>query len=152
WPWLWYHPWERLLNYWGTGVQRATIRVLYLGQVFADRDVPWHYPWVYFAVTVPVGLHLLGLIGAARGWKVRRDDPSPLRVAGPVLFFLLLFSSRIPIYDGERLFLHVFPAWALLIGLGFGWLVERLGGNRLARRGLVAFLAAQGVGVFLTFP
>lgn len=152
WPWLWYHPWERLLAYWGTGVQRATIRVQYFGQAFADRDVPWHYPWFYFAATVPVGLQLLGLAGVVRGWKLRRQDPFPLLLVGSILFFLLIFSTRVPIYDGERLFLHVFPAWALLIGLGFGWLSERLAGNRLAHRGLVAFLAAQGLGVVLTFP
>ena len=45
---------------------------------------------------------------------------------GSILFFLILFSTRIPVYDGERLFLHVFPAWALLIGLGFGWLWRRI--------------------------
>ena len=51
WPWLWYDSWARLRTYWGTGVDRATIRVEYFGRVFADRDVPWHYPWVYFATT-----------------------------------------------------------------------------------------------------
>ena len=67
WPWLWYDTTPRLLRYLGTGVARATIHVTYFGQVYADRDVPWHYPWVYFAVTVPVGLHLFGLIGLAAG-------------------------------------------------------------------------------------
>ena len=127
WPWLWYHSWARLLAYWGTGVERTTIHVQYFGQVIADRDVPWHYPWFYFAVTVPVGLQVLGTIGTIRGWKRRRDDPLPLLLMGSILFFLLLFSTNVPIYDGERLFLHVFPAWALLIGLGFGWLWDRFG-------------------------
>jgi 4-amino-4-deoxy-L-arabinose transferase-like glycosyltransferase len=152
WPWLWYHTGPRLLAYWGTGVERATIRVQYFGQFFADRDVPWHYPWVYFATTVPVGLQVLGAIGVVRGWKLRRQDPLPLLLAGSILFFLLLFSTRVPVYDGERLFLHVFPAWALLVGLGFGRLLERASGNRLARRGLVALLVAQGIGVVTTYP
>ena len=152
WPWLWYHPWPRLMAYWGTGVERATIRVPYLGRVFADRDVPWHYPWVYFAATVPIGLQLLGACGIFRGWRRRREDPIPLLLAGTIVFFLLLFSTRVPIYDGERLFLHVFPAWALLIGLGFGWLYEELSRNRAARRGLMALLAGQGIGVLITFP
>lgn len=152
WPWLWHHPWERLLAYWGTGVDRATLRVQYFGQVFADRDVPWHYPWLYFAVTVPIGLQLLGAIGAVRGWRIRREDPLPLLLVGSILFFLLIFSTRVPVYDGERLFLHVFPAWALIIGLGFGWLHERASRSRLAGGGLLAFLAAQGIGLVLTFP
>ena len=67
WPWLWYDSLARLKAFWGTGVDRLAIRVLYFGQVFADRDVPWHYPWFYFAATVPVGLHALGLLGLWRG-------------------------------------------------------------------------------------
>ena len=105
--------------YWGTGVTRPTIFVQYFGQVVADRDVPWHYPWFYFAVTVPLGLQLLGCLGFARGCKNRQTDAFPLLLAGTIGMFLLIFSTRVPIYDGERLFLHVFPAWALLIGLGF---------------------------------
>jgi len=76
WPWLWYDPVGRLRAYLGTGVERATIQVLYFGRVYADRDVPWHYPWLYFAVTVPVGLHLLGAFGLVRGWRGRRGDRS----------------------------------------------------------------------------
>ncbi len=72
---------------------------------------------------------------------------------GSILFFLLLFSTNVPIYDGERLFLHVFPAWALLIGLGFGWLWERLRPQSAGiRTVLAALLAAQGFGVVSTYP
>ena len=124
WPWLWYDSWNRLQAFWGTGVARSTIMVQYFGQVVADRDVPWHYPWFYFAATVPVGLLALGAVGIVRGWKNRRADPFPLLLAGTIVVFLVIFSTRVPVYDGERLFLHVFPAWAILIGLGFGWLWE----------------------------
>src|SRR5262249_19658845 len=63
WPWLWYDTFLRLARYWGTGVHRIPIRVQYFGQFYNDRDVPWHYPWLYFAVTVPVGLQVLGTLG-----------------------------------------------------------------------------------------
>ena len=98
--------------------------VQYFGQVLADRDVPWHYPWFYFAVTVPLGLQLLGGLGLARAWRNRRADAFPLLLAGTIVAFLILFSTRVPVYDGERLFLHVFPAWSLLIGLGFQHALE----------------------------
>jgi hypothetical protein len=141
-------------------VARAPILVEYFGRVTADRDVPWHYPWVYFAVTVPVGLQLLGLVGLARGWRRRKADPFPLLLAASIGLFLALFSTRVPVYDGERLFLHVFPAWALLIGLGFAGLWDRLGradaqGRRavaVARGTLVAFLLAQGAGTLSVHP
>ena len=121
WPWLWYDSWNRLQAYLGTGVARSTIMVQYFGQVVADRDVPWHYPWFYFAATVPIGLLAFGAIGIARGWNDRRADPFPLLLAGTIVVFLAIFSTRVPVYDGERLFLHVFPAWAMLVGSGF-WL------------------------------
>ncbi len=152
WPWLWYDSWARLLAYWGTGALRATIRVQYFGQVYADSDVPWHYPWLYFVLTVPIGLHILGGIGVVRGWRDRRENPLPLLLIGSIVSFLLLFSTRVPVYDGERLFLHVFPAWALLVGTGFGWIRDRLSRHRVARTALVAVLAAQAFGVVATYP
>jgi hypothetical protein len=152
WPWLWYDSWSRLRAYWGTGVARTTILVAYLGRVYADVDVPWHYPWVYFAATVPIGLHLLGLVGLLRATRDRRREPFPLLLAGTIVFFLVLFSTRIPVYDGERLFLHVFPAWALIIGLGFGWLWDMVVRGRRGRVVLVGLLLAQGIGVASMHP
>ncbi|WP_165223949.1 glycosyltransferase family 39 protein [Aquisphaera insulae] len=162
WPWLWYDTIARWRGYWWTSVARTPIMVEYFGRVTADRDVPWHYPWVYFAVTVPVGLQLLGVLGLARGWKGRKADPFPLLLATSIGLFLVLFSTRVPVYDGERLFLHVFPAWAMLIGLGFGDVWERAGRvatsrpiagrSRLLRAGAVAFLLAQGAGTLSVHP
>ena len=63
WPWLWLAPLARLQQYVASGSVRHTLHVFYAGQVWADRDVPWHYPWAMFAVTVPLGFLVLGLIG-----------------------------------------------------------------------------------------
>lgn len=152
WPWLWFDTGSRLRAYLGTGVERAVIRVQYFGTVYADRDVPWHYPWFYFAVTVPVGLHLLGLVGLARGWRERRADRFPLLLAGPIAMFLVVFSTRLPVYDGERLFLVAFPLWSALIGRGFGTVWERTSARRWLRAGLVAVLAGQAFGVVAIHP
>jgi 4-amino-4-deoxy-L-arabinose transferase-like glycosyltransferase len=152
WPWLWYDSWHRLQAYLGTGVVRSTIMVQYFGQVFPDYEVPWHYPWFYFAATVPVGLLALAILGIFRGCRCWRSDPLPLLLAGTIVLFLIIFSTRVPVYDGERLFLHVFPASALLIAFGFGWLWEhRLCGPR-ARVVLAACLAFQFYGVVALHP
>ncbi len=66
WPWLWFDTVGRLRGFLGTSVDRLPLKVQYFGRVYLDHDVPWHYPWVYFAVTVPIGLHLLGAIGIYR--------------------------------------------------------------------------------------
>ena len=63
--------------------------VQYFGQVIADRDVPWHYPWFYFAVTVPLGLQILGGLGLIRAWRNRRADAFPLLLAGTIATFLI---------------------------------------------------------------
>jgi 4-amino-4-deoxy-L-arabinose transferase-like glycosyltransferase len=152
WPWLWYQTGPRLSAYVGTGVSRPTIFVQYFGQVMADRDVPWHYPWFYFAVTVPVGLHALGICGIVRAWKERRSESFSLLLLGSITFFLVLFSTRVPVYDGERLFLHVMPAWALLIGSGFGFVWTHPHVGTRGRTALAAFLLLQGTGVVLVHP
>jgi 4-amino-4-deoxy-L-arabinose transferase-like glycosyltransferase len=152
WPWLWYDSWTRLQAFWGTGVERSTIMTQYFGQVFADRDAPWHYPWFYFTVTVPVGLLALGAVGLARSWRDRRADPFPMLVASTIVVFLGLFSTRVPVYDGERLFLLVFPAWALLVGRGFGWLWDHAVSTARGRALLSVFLAVQFYGVVALHP
>ncbi len=152
WPWLWYDTLARWKSYWGTSVQRATIMVEYFGQVMPDRDVPWHYPWVYFAVTVPIGLQVLGICGLGAGWRQRRGDRFPWLLAATIMVFLGLFSTRIPVYDGERLFLHVFPAWAMLVGLGFGRLWRRWGALRSGRYLLAGLLVMQCHGAWALHP
>jgi 4-amino-4-deoxy-L-arabinose transferase-like glycosyltransferase len=152
WPWLWYDPLARLAGYLNTGVSRAPIYVRYFHTVYADRDVPWHYPWFYFAVTVPIGLHLLGAAGTLQAWRARATDRLPFLFLGIIAMFLGLFSSRTPVYDGERLFLTVFPLWSVLIGRGFAVLWEITSSRRLVRLVLPVFLGCQAYGVVSTYP
>ena len=65
WPYLWLDPVGHYLEYLGRTTNRSTIHCFYFGVRYADKAVPWHYPFVMFAVTVPVGLHLLGAWGAS---------------------------------------------------------------------------------------
>ena len=80
WPWLWIDPINHAKDYF-LPADRAHLNCWYLGQKFVDSDVPWHYSFVMFAVTVPVGLHVLGLWGVCTrgiGFQpvglFRRDD------------------------------------------------------------------------------
>jgi hypothetical protein len=63
WPYLWFAPFEKTAEYLGRTTNRAIIQVWYWGQKFTDKNVPWHYPFVIFTLTVPVVLHGLGLFG-----------------------------------------------------------------------------------------
>ncbi|NMC20289.1 MAG: hypothetical protein GYA33_07680, partial [Thermogutta sp.] len=164
-----------------------------------DVAVPWHYPWVLFTVTIPVGLLLLGALGVWGAFPRRaglstsvearlvrwnfphlfprraglsrsveaasheniasREQASPLGrgwwlVLGTIVFFLVLFSApRVPVYDGERLLLPVFPLWAVFVGIGAKRLVDLpIAGWQSrppSRRWIcvAAFLLFQGIGI-----
>jgi 4-amino-4-deoxy-L-arabinose transferase-like glycosyltransferase len=147
WPWLWLGPVGHLRRFLGSGIERQAVKVFYLGRVWADRDVPWHYPMVMFVAVVPVGLFVLGLLGI---WAKRRAwsaEPHLVLLIGTWLFMLGVFSwPGVPVYDGVRLFLMVFPLWAIWVGMGAKWLVEGSAFPSRSRRGRL-----WGLGVFLSF-
>ena len=76
WPYLWFAPVDHLFEYLVRTTNRATLQVWYFGQKYADKDVPWHYPFVMFALTVPAILHGLGLMGMLHV-RASRTDSSP---------------------------------------------------------------------------
>ena len=124
WPYLWHDPFKHALEYLGRTTNRVTLNCYYFGTTYQDRLVPWHYPLVMFAVTVPLGLHLLGLLGLKA--RHRTDVGSQIEdrwqdrlLLATGLFPLIVFSMPgVAVYDGERLFLTVFPIWALFVGRG----------------------------------
>lgn len=171
WPWLWLDPIGHFREYFGSKAQRPTLYCFYLGQRYADVDVPWHYPFVMFLTTMPVGWLLLGVCGLLRdalrtGRGPARVMPANVRlgpqrglVAGVVAFVLTFFAlPGITVYDGERLFLVVYPLWAVLVGLAAGAAGYEAAGvpqtNAPAERGLrekwfrwlVPVLVVLGVG------
>jgi hypothetical protein len=169
WPWLWLDPVEHLSEYFGRATDRQTLYCWYMGHKWADVDVPWHYPAIMFAVTVPIGLHLLGLLGVfirrSTGDEADGSDVAStpramtfprelllLNVVWPLLFFAL---PGITVYDGTRLFLMIFPLWAIFVGTGGARLMHWMslhwspGKAVLVMAGL---LAAQSYGVIAMHP
>jgi hypothetical protein len=156
WPHLWGAPVSNLLEYLGRTTDRAVIQVWYFGQVIPDREVPWHYPWVMFLVTVPLGLHALGFWGLLGPERRAWQSPRELLVLSCAAFPLVVFSiPGVAVYDGERLFLTVFPLWAIFVGRGAGyarqWLSSRWS-PRAASLALGFFFAGQGYGLVSLAP
>lgn len=124
WPWLWEDPVGHVLRYLGRSTHRPTILTWYVGEVFKDREVPWDFPWVTFAVSVPLGFQVFGLTGAALRPPSTTNAahvPAPGLILLAILVPLVAFSTPgVPVYDGERLFAMVFPLWGLFVGRGAG--------------------------------
>lgn len=167
WPWLWptaahggiWGTFQRLGQFLSVGIDRATIYTWYFGKQYpnADAGVPWHYTWVYFAVTVPVILQFSGILaGLPRLWALRHRWHA-LVVAVSLMTVLLFFTLPLDRYDGERLFLLAFPLWAVIIGVGFAagfhWMRERLKlAPWLAGVITTALLLSQSYGVLHYHP
>ncbi len=115
WPWLWIDPAHNIFAYLGKTTDRPQLYVWYFGQRYVDKLVPWHYPFVMFAATVPLSL-LLGLILRVIKRPLDRSEQLlAVTAAWPLIVFAL---PGTPVYDGTRLFLVIMPAVALLAARG----------------------------------
>jgi 4-amino-4-deoxy-L-arabinose transferase-like glycosyltransferase len=156
WPWLWIDPLGHLAEYLGRTVGRRDLYVWYFGKRIVDSNVPWHYPAVMFLTTVPVGLQVLGGMGLGSKDQSILSQPREQLVLACLLFPLILFSlPGIAVYDGARLFLVVFPLWAILIGKGGAIVLKWISRRTSPKAGaliITLFVAAQGYGLFVTAP
>jgi len=124
WPWLWGDPPARLIQYFSQATERVTLYCYYFGERFADKQVPWHYPFVMFLFTTPVLFLILGswgMVTPARSGGFQRREAG--LILGSFFFPLIVFAlPGVAVYDGERLFLIVWPVFSLWVGLA----VQRL--------------------------
>ncbi len=123
WPWLWLDPINNTLSYLGRAADRQTLYVWYFGQRFRDVDVPWHFPFVTTAITVPLVV-LIGLI-----WRLllRQLDRTEQLLLASLIWPLIVFAiPGTPVYDGARLFLCIMPVFAILSGRGSSLVLQKL--------------------------
>lgn len=115
WPWLWLDPLENVFRYLGRATDRLELHVWYLHRRYPDKQVPWHFPFVMTAVTVPLTV----LLGTALRCVQRRFDRMEVLLLAATLWPLLVFAfPGVPVYDGTRLFLVIMPGFALLAARG----------------------------------
>ncbi|MBL8814664.1 MAG: glycosyltransferase family 39 protein [Planctomyces sp.] len=115
WPWLWLDPIAHVKAYLGTASERQTIYVWYLGERFADRDVPWHYSFIMLFAATPLYV-VPGLLKQCivRDWN-RMDGWLLMSSVWPLVVFAL---PGVPVYDGIRLYLCVVPGMVILSARG----------------------------------
>lgn len=157
WPWLWPAPVSRLAGYLISPADRTRLMNFYLGESWPDIATPWHYPWVMAAVTIPLGFLALGLLGATRARHSTSEGRFTQYLLLNLVCLLGIFSvPGVPVYDGARLFLLVFPLWCALVGVGAAemlrWKVVSRIPSRAALAGLLVFVAVQGFGIVRYYP
>ncbi|MFQ5890063.1 MAG: glycosyltransferase family 39 protein [Gemmatimonadota bacterium] len=129
-PALWVGPVEGIREYLATGVNRsadeaAQIVTEYFGELYVFR-APWHYPFVWTAIVVPIPILLAMAAGLSR-WRGSRLVP--LTLLNAVVLYGALLVPAAPLHDGIRLFLPLFPFLCVLSGIGCGalsdWITRR---------------------------
>jgi hypothetical protein len=119
---LYHDTWTRVLNYINFQIHHYDIGQWYLGQFYLPP--PWHYVFVILWAVVPFTVIGLFLAGIGRAGKGGHDGGLAwlLTISALVSISPFMFGKTL-VYDGERLFMSVFPYLAALAGIGFGWLV-----------------------------
>ena len=130
---------------------------LFQGERFPSTDLPPHYNAVWFGITTPPPIMLLGLLGIAAGAAgfCRRPGSvfrnTRMRFAGlllaafllPPLAAALLGSNQ---YDNWRHFYFIYAPFCLLAAGGLGWLAGKFPRWRPGRAGMYG-LAGLGGGL-----
>jgi hypothetical protein len=159
WPWLWLDPIGHLSQYLGGAADRATVNVWLWGAQYTDRTVPRMYTLVYWLATVPLKVHVLGLLGWSTSPPANRVDPDLPTIRNQwtpgefflgvtTLWMLVVFSlPGVPVYDCERLWLPALAVWLLFFGRGCDHVVRKFAGWKKNSREVVrAVLILMTVG------
>ncbi len=145
-PW-WIEPVAGPYRFFASNLSRAKtqpLATLYLGNVY-EFSLPWHNTLVLTAVTTPVMVMMLGVVGIVA--CVSRARREPWCVIWPLSWLTLMIVRALPNapgHDGVRLFLPSVASLAVLAALGAAWLAERFPTGW--RRALAPLVVAAAVG------
>jgi len=133
-PYMWFGPKEELGFYFGSALGRfdfARISTAYFGRIYSAK-LPWHHPFVMFAMVMPATVLPFILIGFC---AAARDCRSPLHFfeCVPFVILMIIFAlPQTPKHDGIRLFSMVWPFIVILAVRGVTATADGIG--VLARR------------------
>jgi hypothetical protein len=126
-PSWWHDPVRALAAFFDLSIRRQgylpDIEIFYLGQQYV-YSLPWHNAWVLMAVTIPLGLFILGMVGTA--WTLLSRQPIAVYLLLHALTLPVIRMFPVPAHDGVRLFLPTFVFWSALAAIGANVLSHRL--------------------------
>jgi hypothetical protein len=125
WPFLWHSPVKNLilsLVHMSHFPWYAT--VLYLGEYLKSTELPWHYPFVWMGITIPISIILLFFLGVVFPEAKTRYRVKRIALLWVGLPLIIVVALKPVLYDGWRHLFFVYPGIVLLSLLGFRKLVE----------------------------
>ena len=158
-PYAWANPVDYLTTSLSLTVNHPVVLPqLFQGQLLLSNELPPHYAAVWFAITTPPPILLLGIVGmaaiAVRAWRrpeaVFRNNRRRFLVLLAACFLLpplaaaLLGSNQ---YEGWRQLYFLYAPFCLLAALGGGWLLTALSRRRYGPAGIYGL---AGLGLALT--
>jgi hypothetical protein len=107
---------------------------LFNGQMVSVPDMPWSYLPTLFALKLPEAMMATLAVGlAVTIASLFRSDVPPKRktiltmlALAATLPLMIAMVKRPALYNGIRHFLFVIPPMAVMAGLGFAWIVDRV--------------------------
>jgi 4-amino-4-deoxy-L-arabinose transferase-like glycosyltransferase len=122
-PTWWKNPfqvfYENFFKLFLTREEFAQIPVYYLGKTF-EFNLPWHQAFILTALTVPVSIFVLSLIGVFSNSRfLVQPKLTSLFLWQLIWYYIVMMLPFTPNHDGVRLFLPVFPFLACFSGIGF---------------------------------
>lgn len=150
-PPLWHNPVGGVARFFTLNLDRRqfNVSIQFLGRLYdLGHPLPWYNTVVWTAVTVPVGLLVLSLAGAAKACQ-SADRQRMLLVANAACLLVVRSLPFAPPHDGVRLFLPAFSFLAMLAGAGGDWLLElaaRMPRSLAVRGGLWVLVIGSYVG------
>lgn len=155
WPWLWRHPFDRIVEYLNFHAQHIAEPTYCFGTVYAVHH--WSYPLITFMVTTPLALLAFAAVGVGQAARRRPDPLAGLLLCLAVFALLLVTPPSVPTYNGDRMLLLCNAACCGLAGLGVAIIATRLrfSERTFGRRAaivalLVMLLAVPGLAGVLT--
>ena len=159
-PYAWTNPIDYLAGGLALTANHPNVAVeLFQGQRLLSTEMPPRYGLVWFSITTPPPVLLLGFIGiavvAARGLarpgavfgNARRRFPL-LLLAGFALPLLAVAALNANIFNGWRHLFFIYVPFCLLAAVGLGWLAATLARRPGGRAGVYG-LAAAGLGLII---
>jgi hypothetical protein len=140
WPYLWYHPVDRLAWYFEFHATHVHYAWTYLGEVLRAPPFPLPYVFVVTALTLPISLvvpmamglvrtavRALAAVVPALGARIGRADATECLLGVNALFSILLISHpEVPHFGGVKHWLPSMPFLALLAAREFDRAVQGL--------------------------